>query len=74
MAFVPRTPVTLTVRNVEGVERSLAGQGAPVLPSPAELRHGSPGMPNRRPTSVRIESEDQWTQRLSAEKKLRLSG
>jgi len=53
-----------------GREMSSAGQGAPVPPSqaPAGLRHGSPGMPNRRPTSVRIDSEDQRMQRLAGEK------
>ena len=68
-AFVPRKPVT--VKNPEGVEMNLAGQvaaNASVPPSPAGLRHGSPGTSSKRPTSVRIESEDQRKQRLAEEK------
>ena len=54
-AFVPRKPVTVTVKNAEGVAMNLAGPVAAntsVPPSPAGLRHGSPGTPNRQPTSV----------------------
>ena len=68
-AFVPRKPVT--VKNPEGVEMDLAEQVAAngsVPPSPAGLRHGSPGTSSKRLTSVRIESEDQRKQQLAEEK------
>ena len=72
-AFVPRKPVTVTVKNAKGVEMSLAGPGTASVgpsmpPSPAGLRHGSPGTPGKR-TSVRIESEDQRKQRLAEERR-----
>ena len=69
-AFVPRKPVT--VKNPEGVEMNLAGQVAAnvsVPPSPAGLRHGSPGTSSKQPTNVWIESEDQQKQRLAEERR-----
>jgi translation initiation factor 4G len=73
-AFVPRAAAKLTIKNADGTEVSLEKltKSAPVPPTPAVsspqsvvLRQGSPGTPNRRPTSIRMETEDQHNSRLA---------
>ncbi|KAF9485987.1 hypothetical protein BDN70DRAFT_870471 [Pholiota conissans] len=76
-AFVPRAKVTL--KKEDGTEVNLENFAAKSIPAPVPsttaspspqgsvYRQGSPGTPNRRPTSVRIESEDQRKRRLAEE-------
>jgi len=65
------------LKNQDGVELNLENVNVPtpttnnvVAPAPSTpsvYRQGSPGTPNRRPISVRIESMDQRKQRLAKE-------
>ncbi|KAF9529696.1 hypothetical protein CPB83DRAFT_893220 [Crepidotus variabilis] len=77
--FVPRK---ITVKNQDGVELDLgsmkgpgsatSGQGSNNFvptPSTPSYRQASPGTPNKRPTSIRIESEDQRKARLADEER-----
>ena len=72
--FVPRAASKLTIKKADGTEVSLEGlaKSTPTppttaVPSPQNvvLRQGSPGTPNRRPTSIRMETEDQHKNRLA---------
>ena len=71
---VPRTAAKITIRKADGTEVSLENltKNTPTPPTPAisspqsvVLRQGSPGTPNRRPTSIRMETEDQHKSRLA---------
>ena len=73
-AFVPRAAAKLTIKKADGTEVSLENltKNTPTTPTPAVsspqnvvLRQGSPGTPNRRPTSIRMETEDQHKSRLA---------
>ncbi|KDR75692.1 hypothetical protein GALMADRAFT_248310 [Galerina marginata CBS 339.88] len=73
-AFVPRAKVTLkkedgTEVNIENLKHTQtpAPTAATSSPQGTVYRQGSPGTPNRRPASIRIESEDQRKQRLAEE-------
>ncbi|KAF8911486.1 hypothetical protein CPB84DRAFT_1722762 [Gymnopilus junonius] len=74
--FVPRARVTL--KKEDGTEVNLeklkvqqgtapAAPTATSSPQSSTYRQGSPGTPNRRPASIRIESEDQRKLRLAEE-------
>ncbi|KAJ3505971.1 hypothetical protein NLJ89_g7128 [Agrocybe chaxingu] len=71
--FVPRTTkVTLkkedgTEVNLENLKHTTPAQSTAAPATPSAYRQGSPGTPNRRPASIRIESEDQRKQRLAEE-------
>jgi len=76
-AFVPRSSAKVTLKKEDGTEvniENLKSNPAPVVsntvtPSTqgSAYRQGSPGTPNRRPASIRIESEDQRKLRLAQE-------
>ena len=72
-SFVPRKAVTVSLKTPDGVALDLDNRRTAPTPTssttsgPAGFRQGSPGTPNRRPASIRIESEDQRKQRLAEE-------
>ena len=72
--FVPRAAAKLTIKKADGTEVSLENltKSTPTPPASAVpsspnvvLRQGSPGTPNRRPTSKHMETEDQRKSRLA---------
>jgi translation initiation factor 4G len=72
--FVPRAAAKLTIKKADGTEVSLENltKSTPTPPASAVpsspnvvLRQGSPGTPNRRPTSIHMETEDQRKSRLA---------
>ena len=72
--FVPRAAAKITVKNADGTEVSLEKltKSTPTPststvspPQSSVLRQGSPGTPNRRPASIRMETEDQHKSRLA---------
>lgn len=70
-SFVPQQK-KVVVKNQEGVELTLGNLKPPASPATNNtaaplFRQGSPGTPNRRPASIRIETEDQRNQRLAEE-------
>lgn len=74
-AFVPRTKVTLkkedgtevNIENLKSVPTPVVSNTVTPSPQGSAYRQGSPGTPNRRPASIRIESEDQRKLRLAQE-------
>ncbi|KAF8967966.1 hypothetical protein BDZ97DRAFT_484089 [Flammula alnicola] len=76
-AFVPRHGAKVTLKKEDGTEvniENLKSNPTPVSsstvtssPQGSVYRQGSPGTPNRRPASIRIESEDQRNLRLAEE-------
>jgi len=75
-AFVPRsTKVTLkkedgtevNLENLKSIPTPVVPNAATPSPQGSAYRQGSPGTPNRRPASIRIESEDQRKLRLAQE-------
>ncbi|PPQ63016.1 hypothetical protein CVT24_005962 [Panaeolus cyanescens] len=78
-AFVPRaTKVTLksedgTETTIEKLKGNLHTPSSSHAPLPAQggsvYRQASPGTPNRRPVSIRMETEEQRNARLAAEEK-----
>ena len=75
-AFVPRsTKVTLkkedgtevNLENLKSIPTPVVPNAATPSPQGSAYRQGSPGTPNRRPGSIRIESEDQRKLRLAQE-------
>jgi translation initiation factor 4G len=76
-AFVPRSSAKVTLKKEDGTEvniENLKSNPPPVVSNTGTpssqgsvYRQGSPGTPNRRPASIRIESEDQRKLRLAQE-------
>ncbi|KAF9012539.1 hypothetical protein BDQ17DRAFT_1271720 [Cyathus striatus] len=73
-AFVPggAAPRKVTLKSPDGTEINLAKHSpSPSItslpPQASPYRQGSPGMPNRRPNSVRMETEEQRKKRLELE-------
>ncbi len=72
--FVPRQKVTFKKEDRKEVNLDNIAKSSPVTAAPGTsatptvvYRQGSPGTPNRRPASIRIESEDQRKARLAEE-------
>ena len=70
--FVPRAAAKLTIKKADGTEVSLENltkttptPPTSAVPPPQNVRQGSPGTPNRRPASIRMETEDQHKSRLA---------
>ncbi|KAF9560955.1 hypothetical protein CPC08DRAFT_455778 [Agrocybe pediades] len=75
VTFVPRASAKVTLKKEDGTEVNLENlkSNAPssITASPAPqgsaYRQGSPGTPNRRPVSIRMETPEQQKQRLAEE-------
>lgn len=73
--FVPRSTAKVTLKKEDGTEVNIenlkSNVPASVIASPSPqgsgYRQGSPGTPNRRPVSIRMETEDQRKSRLAEE-------
>ncbi|KIJ95466.1 hypothetical protein K443DRAFT_11381, partial [Laccaria amethystina LaAM-08-1] len=75
-AFVPKGRAKITLRSADGQLENLTktkttpSSATTALPLQGSVyRQGSPGTPTRRPTSIRMETEDQRRKRLAEEER-----
>lgn len=74
-AFVPTTARKVTLKSPDGTEIKLDPRHTPTQsasnialpPQGSPYRQGSPGTPNRRPVSIRLESAEQKQKRIAEE-------
>jgi translation initiation factor 4G len=73
-SFVPRKPVAVSLKTPDGIALYLENRRTALTPNTSTttsgqpgFRQGSPGTPNWRPASIRIESEPQRNLRIAEE-------